>query len=108
MILPKNANKKKEDNSKDILEYMDSICEDQKEIITLSFKALKEKLNKIDNFTSVKDIATVYGIIYDKAIKAKELKIKQDELAFKKSADKDTLNKLDELLEAQKNAYMDR
>lgn len=68
---------KKEENIKDILDYMDSIAEDQKEIINLSMAALKQKLKKPDAFTSVKDIATVYGVIVDKALKLKEMKYKQ-------------------------------
>ncbi len=69
---------KKEENIKDILDYMDSIAEDQKEIITLSLNALKTKLKKPDAFTSVKDIATVYGVIVDKSIKLKEMRYKQN------------------------------
>lgn len=68
---------KKEENIKDILDYMDSIAEDQKEIINLSMAALKQKLKKPDAFTSVKDIATVYGVIVDKAVKLKEIRYKQ-------------------------------
>lgn len=68
---------KKEENTKDILDYMDSLAEDQKEIINLSMEALKQKLKKPDAFTSVKDIATVYGVIVDKAVKLKEIRNKQ-------------------------------
>lgn len=67
---------KKEENTKDILEYMDSKVEDQKEIINLTMQALKEKLSNPDILTSVKDIATVYGVIVDKALKWKELQVK--------------------------------
>ncbi len=69
---------KKEENIKDILDYMDSIAEDQKEIIDLSLTALKKKLKNPDAFTSVKDIATVYGVIFDKAMKLKEIRYKQN------------------------------
>lgn len=69
---------KKEENTKDILEYMDSITEDQKEIVNLSLQALKEKLKKPDAFTNVKDIVTVYGVIFDKAMKYEELKRKSN------------------------------
>ncbi len=69
---------KKEENTKDILDYMDSIAEDQKEIIDLSLAALKKKLKSPDAFTSVKDIATVYGVIFDKAMKLKEIRYKQN------------------------------
>lgn len=69
---------KKEENIKDILDYMDTIAEDQKEIINLSLAALKQKLKKTDAFTSVKDIATVYGVMVDKAMKLKEIRYKQN------------------------------
>ena len=72
----KKIEEKKEENTKDILEYVDSIAKDQKEIIKLSMEALKKKLKNPDMFTTVKDIATVYGVIFDKALKAKELKQK--------------------------------
>lgn len=69
---------KKEENIKDILDYMDAIAEDQKEIIDLSLQAMKKKLKDPDAFTSVKDIATVYGVIFDKAMKLKEIRYKQN------------------------------
>ena len=70
------ATQKKEENTKGILEYMDSKVEDQKEIIDLTMQALKEKLSNPDILMSIKDIATVYGVIVDKALKWKELQIK--------------------------------
>jgi hypothetical protein len=70
---------KKEENTKDILEYMDSIYDKQKNIIDLSLSALEEKLKNPDMFTNVKDIATVYGVIFDKALKYKEIKTKSNE-----------------------------
>lgn len=72
----KKSEAKKEENTKDILEYMDEITEKQKQIIDLSMDALIEKLKKPDMFTNVKDIATVYGVIFDKAMKSKEIKAK--------------------------------
>lgn len=70
---------KKEENTKDILKYMDSIYDKQKKIIDLSLEALEEKLSNPDMFTNVKDIATVYGVIFDKALKYKEIQIKNEE-----------------------------
>ena len=75
---------KKEENTKDILEYMDSIVDDQKKIIGLTLKALKEKLESPDLFTNVKDIVTVYGVIFDKALKYKEMKLRELEIQQKK------------------------
>ena len=85
----KKVNQKKEENTKDILEYMDSIAKDQQEIIKLSMAALKKKLKNPDMFTSVKDIATVYGVIYDKALKSKEMKIRAAELGKTKDTIED-------------------
>ena len=77
--MKKKAEQKKEENTQDILEYMNSIKEKQKRIIDLSLQALEEKLEKPDMFTNVKDIATVYGVIFDKALKYKEIQIKSKE-----------------------------
>lgn len=71
---------KKQENTNDILKYMDEIYDKQKRIIDLSLTAIEEKLQKPDMFTNVKDIATVYGVIFDKALKYKEMKIKNSEL----------------------------
>lgn len=105
--LQEKAEHKKEENTKEILEYLDTIADKQKEIIELSMKVLVDKLSKPDAFTNIKDVATVYGVIYDKAIKSKELKIKQADIQYKNNSSKETLEKLDELLEEQRNAYMD-
>lgn len=78
-IMEKKAEEKKEQNTKDILEYMDSIYDKQKKIIDLSLDALEQKLEKPDMFTNVKDIATVYGVIFDKALKYKEVQLKKQE-----------------------------
>ena len=75
----KKSEQKKEEDTRDILQYMDSIKEKQKRIIDLSLKALEEKLKSPDMFTNVKDIATVYGVIFDKALKYKEIQIKSKE-----------------------------
>ena len=77
--MKKLAEQKKKDDTKDILEYMNSIKEKQKRIIDLSLQALEEKLESPDMFTNVKDIATVYGVIFDKALKYKEIQIKSKE-----------------------------
>lgn len=83
---------KKEENTQDILEYMDSIADKQKKIIDLSLEAIEEKLSKPDMFTNVKDIATVYGVIFDKALKYKELKTRQS------NPNGEQLTKVEELL----------
>ena len=103
----KKSAEKKEENTKDILEYMDSIVKDQKEVIDLALKVLKDKLSNPDLFTNIKDVAIVYGTIFDKALKYKEMKLREEELKYKNTTTQETLDKLDDLLEAQKNAYMD-
>ena len=103
----KKLAQKKEENTKDILEYMDSIVKDQKEVIDLSLQVLKDKLKSPDLFTNVRDVATVYGVIFDKALKYKEMKLREEEMKYKNTTTQETLDKLDDLLEAQKNAYMD-
>ena len=68
--------KKQEENTKNILDYMNSNYEKQKKIIDLCTDAIIEKLEKNDMFTNLKDISTVYGIIFDKALKYQEIQSK--------------------------------
>lgn len=85
---------KKEKNTQDILEYMDSKVDKQREIIDLALDVLKEKLENPDLLTNIKDVATVYGVIIDKALKYKELQVK--------SGDNDRNNFADSLVELWK------
>lgn len=85
---------KKEKNTQDILEYMDSKVDKQREIIDLALDILKEKLENPDLLTNIKDVATVYGVIIDKALKYKELQVK--------SGDNDRNNFADSLVELWK------
>ena len=105
--MARKSKQKKEENTKDILEYMDSIVKDQKEVIDLSLQVLKDKLKSPDLFTNVRDVATVYGVIFDKALKYKEMQLKEAEIKYRNTTSQETLDKLDALLEEQKNAYMD-
>lgn len=98
---------KKEENTKDILQYMDKIAEKQKKIIDLSLEVLEEKLSNPDLFTNIRDVAIVYGTIFDKSLKYKEMKLREEEIKYKNTTTQETLDKLDALLEEQKNAYMD-
>lgn len=105
--MARKSKEKKEENTKDILEYMDSIVEDQKEVINLALQVLKEKLSNPDLFTNIRDVAIVYGTIFDKSLKYKEMKLREEEMKYKNTTTQETLDKLDALLEEQKNAYMD-
>lgn len=78
--MARKSKEKKEENTKDILQYMDNIAEKQKKIIDLSLDVLEEKLSNPDLFTNIRDVAIVYGTIFDKALKYKETKLKQLEL----------------------------
>lgn len=74
--IAKLCQEKKEKNTQDVLEYMDNIAEKQKKIIDLSLDVLEEKLSNPDLFTNIRDVAIVYGTIFDKALKYRELQIK--------------------------------
>lgn len=93
--LQQKATEKKEENTKDILEYMDSIYDKQKNVIDLSLNALEKKLQDPDMFTNVKDIATVYGVIFDKALKYKEIKQKENE---NKTREENEINNAKEII----------
>ena len=92
--IQQKTTQKKEENTKDILEYMDSKVDKQREIIDLALDVLKEKLENPDLLTNIKDVATVYGVIIDKALKYKELQVK--------SGDNDRNNFADSLVELWK------
>ena len=72
-ITLKKMEQKKEENTQDMLQYLESKKEDKKRVIELCFKALEDKLASPDMFTSVRDIAMVYGVIVDKDLKIKEI-----------------------------------
>lgn len=105
--MARKSKEKKEENTKGILEYMDNIAEKQKKIIDLSLEVLEQKLSNPDLFTNIRDVAIVYGTIFDKSLKYKEMKLREEEMKYKNTTTQETLDKLDDLLEAQKNAYMD-
>ena len=67
------AQEKKDKNTEDMLQYLESKKEDKKRVIELCFKTLEDKLTSPDMFTSVRDIAMVYGVIVDKDLKIKEI-----------------------------------
>lgn len=72
------AEQKKEENTQTTLEYMDKQHETKKRILDKLLKGIELKADDIDMFTSVKDLATAYGIIIDKELKALELKQKRE------------------------------
>ena len=74
----KKVEQKKEENTEDMLEYLQNKRDDKKRVVELCFKALEDKLASPDMFTSVKDIITVYGIIADKELKYADMMIKKN------------------------------
>ena len=69
---------KKEENTETTLQYMDKQHDTKIRIIGKLLKAIEEKSDNIDMFTSVKDLATAYGILIDKELKYIELKNQKD------------------------------
>lgn len=86
----KKLEEKKEQNTRDMIDYLKSKSENKKRVIDLCFQALEDKLATPDMFTSVKDIVTVYGIIVDKDLKIKEIESNK--------VNNNNLTKVDELL----------
>ena len=95
--ITKKCEQKNEENIKSVLEAMEERKEKKVRILNKILDAIENKTENIDMFTNIKDLATAYGIILDKEIKIKELDIRGKD-------NKDALEKLDALLEAQKNA----
>ena len=75
----KKSELKKEEDTKDILEYMNDITKGQKKVINLSLEVITEMLEKRDKRLTGRDIAMIYGVIFDKALKYKEIQIKTDD-----------------------------
>ena len=88
------ARKKSEENANSVLEAMELRKDKKIEILDKILDAIKIKAEKIDAFTSIKDLATAYGIILDKELKIKELELNK----LKNESDKETLERLDEVL----------
>lgn len=63
---------KKQQNTKDILEYMEETKEKRKKVIDLCLEKMEERLNK-DELMNIKDIATAYGVLVDKSLKVNEM-----------------------------------
>jgi len=70
----KKIEQKKEENTQDVLAYMDSLKDRKKTIVDKLLKAIEDKADNLDNFTNIKDVASAYGIIIDKELKLREIK----------------------------------
>lgn len=69
----KKMEQKKQQNTKDILEYMEETKDKRKKVIDLCLEKMEERLNK-DELMNIKDIATAYGVLVDKSLKVNEMK----------------------------------
>ena len=70
----KKIEQKKEENMKDVLEYMDGLKDKKKTIISKLLQAIEDKVDNLDSFTNIRDVASAYGIIIDKELKLREIK----------------------------------
>ena len=74
--IKEKAEQKREEDTKDILEYMNDITKGQKKVISLSLEVITEMLENRDKRLRGRDIAMIYGVIFDKALKYKEIQLK--------------------------------
>jgi predicted DNA-binding protein YlxM (UPF0122 family) len=95
--ITKKCEQKNEENTKSVLEAMEERKDKKINLLNKILDAMEKKVDNVDMFTSIRDLAMAYGTIMDKEIKIKELDVRGKD-------NKDALEKLDALLEAQKNA----
>lgn len=95
--IKQKATQKRNENTKSVLETMENKRDIKINLLNKILEAMEKKVDNLDMFTSIKDLATAYGIILDKEIKIKELENKNKD-------NQDVLDRLDKLLEEQKNA----
>lgn len=79
-IAEKAAQKNKE-NTEEVLEAMKKRSKTKIHLLDKIFEAMDGKLDNIDMFTNIKDLATAYGIIMDKELKIMELNLKKQEIS---------------------------
>ncbi len=69
---------KREENTQEVLKEMSKRNKTKIALIDKIFNAMDKKLDNVDMFTNIKDLATAYGIIMDKELKLKEIDVKND------------------------------
>lgn len=67
----KKLEQKKAENTQDVLQYMDTLFEKKRNVLKLSLDNMIEKLEQ--DKVSPTALATIYGVLLDKELKAKEL-----------------------------------
>ncbi len=73
---------KKNNNTKEVIQDMDDRKETVKRLLGKLLDAIEDKIDNVDMFTSVRDIAMAYGTIVDKEFKRQELELKRKEIAL--------------------------
>lgn len=76
----KELEEKSRENTEDVLKAMEKRNKKKIQLIDKIFEAMDGKLDNVDMFTNIKDLATAYGIIMDKELKRYELHLKNKEL----------------------------
>lgn len=71
--IEQNLSEKKEENTKSVLNELDKTKNKRINLLNKMIDKMEEKVENIDMFTNVKDLATAYGIIVDKDMKFLEL-----------------------------------
>lgn len=71
---------KSKEDTEDVLEAMKKRSKTKIKLLDKIFEAMDGKLDNIDMFTNIKDLATAYGIIMDKELKRYELYLKKEEI----------------------------
>lgn len=71
--IEQNLTQKKEENTKNVLNELDKTKDKRIKLLNKMIDKMEEKVENIDMFTNVKDLATAYGIIVDKDMKFLEL-----------------------------------
>lgn len=76
----KQLEEKKDNNTKEVIQDMDDRKENTKKLLGKLLQAIEDKVDNIDMFTSVRDLAMAYGTIVDKEFKRQEIELKKKEL----------------------------
>lgn len=69
----KKCEEKKEENTRTMLDMIDSTSNKRLKVISKIVDAIDEKTDKIDQFTNIKDLSTAYGTMIDKELKFLEM-----------------------------------
>lgn len=73
---------KKNNNTQEIMQDMDDRKETVKRLLGKLLNGIEDKIDNVDMFTSIRDIAMAYGTIVDKEFKRQELELKKKEIAL--------------------------